>query len=443
MIKEYQNRNGKLKLVKLSYVAKSKNVFSVLVGKNGTGKSTFLGNLTVDIIRDYQNLQSEILFNNLSRTKNFPSQVIAVSTSPFDKFPLNRFGRVSEYTYLGLRDLFSSNIGLSYLSKIIASLIESVSLDNSQASEIGAVLDYLGYFDKLHIKFRQFTSEKFRKKILDMENPIEILNYSNHNPIRHFNRRFFINKDSTVNERKIKKLKKIIIDFENEQYFQERFYKINFDKNGLDLNYKHSDEILFLINAGIIRLENVEIRSKEDGHLFSIKDASSGEQSILLSILGIASKISDNSLICIDEPEVCLHPQWQEKYIELLVNTFDRYKRCHFIIATHSPQIISNLPYKNSFIINMSNNSILESSTIVNKSSDFQLARIFNYPGNKNEYLARIALNIFTKVSKRKMFDDDDLINFEILYEVKDLIDPLDPVFDLIMALIEMKKNYG
>lgn len=59
---------------------------------------------------------------------------------------------------------------------------------------------------------------------------------------------------------------------------------------------------------------------------FSIKDASSGEQSIILSILGIASKIKDNSLICIDEPEICLHPEWQEKYIEILTQTFTNYK---------------------------------------------------------------------------------------------------------------------
>ncbi len=46
-----------------------------------------------------------------------------------------------------------------------------------------------------------------------------------------------------------------------------------------------------------------------------------------MNILGISTEIRDNSLICIDEPELSLHPKWQEKYMKLLMNTFSDYKK--------------------------------------------------------------------------------------------------------------------
>ncbi|MWT62345.1 AAA family ATPase, partial [Escherichia coli] len=83
---------------------------------------------------------------------------------------------------------------------------------------------------------------------------------------------------------------------------------------------------------------------------FSINDASSGQQCMLLNILGIASSIEDNALILIDEPEISLHPEWQENYIQLLIDSFTHVKGCHFIIATHSPQIVAKLKNKNCFV---------------------------------------------------------------------------------------------
>ncbi|PNU29376.1 AAA family ATPase, partial [Serratia marcescens] len=92
----------------------------------------------------------------------------------------------------------------------------------------------------------------------------------------------------------------------------------------------------------------------------SLRLASSGEQCILLSLLGIAANISDNTLILIDEPEISLHPEWQEKYISLLMNIFERYQSCLFVIATHSPQIVSKLNPRGSYIYTIQNDELLD-----------------------------------------------------------------------------------
>ena len=81
----------------------------------------------------------------------------------------------------------------------------------------------------------------------------------------------------------------------------------------------------------------------------------SGELSVLSLILGLTATIKDDSLICIDEPEINLHPQWQEKIIELIELVSENYYGCHFFIATHSPQLISGIKQNNSFILDLSN----------------------------------------------------------------------------------------
>lgn len=60
-------------------------------------------------------------------------------------------------------------------------------------------------------------------------------------------------------------------------------------------------------------------------------------------------KPNDNFLILIDEPDLHLHLDWQRQYIQKLIDVFstlDSEIKLHFIIATHSPFIISDLPQK-------------------------------------------------------------------------------------------------
>ncbi|MCT7467699.1 AAA family ATPase [Aliarcobacter cryaerophilus] len=55
-------------------------------------------------------------------------------------------------------------------------------------------------------------------------------------------------------------------------------------------------------------------------------------------------------LLLLDEPDVFLHPDWQQKYINILINflniNYSQYK-FHIIITSHSPFILSDLPKEN------------------------------------------------------------------------------------------------
>lgn len=77
-------------------------------------------------------------------------------------------------------------------------------------------------------------------------------------------------------------------------------------------------------------------------HSYSLTDLSSGELGTLIRLTKLVSEVKQNSIVLIDEPELHLHPSWMVSYIPRLKKLFDNYN-CHFIIATHSPLLVSNL----------------------------------------------------------------------------------------------------
>ncbi len=60
------------------------------------------------------------------------------------------------------------------------------------------------------------------------------------------------------------------------------------------------------------------------------------------------SKEKENTFFLIDEPDTTFHPNWQKKYIKNLINIFNNYKKnIHFIITSHSPFLLSDIPKEN------------------------------------------------------------------------------------------------
>ncbi len=72
----------------------------------------------------------------------------------------------------------------------------------------------------------------------------------------------------------------------------------------------------------------------EDGKLPS--HLSSGQKR-LISILSQISDSPNGSTILIDEPELSLHIEWQERLVSALTENFPKHK---FILATHAPSIV-------------------------------------------------------------------------------------------------------
>ncbi|HDT5608655.1 AAA family ATPase [Klebsiella pneumoniae] len=220
------------------------------------------------------------------------------------------------------------------------------------------------------------------------------------------------------------------------RYFDVEINALN--ENMINISEHVMHEMLYLMELNLLSIRDIYLY-KKSGDEVILYEASSGEQCLLINTFGIANSIADNALILIDEPEVSLHPEWQEVYIELLMDVFSHKKGCHFIIATHSPQIISNLKKDNCFITTLENGKTYHAKDFINKSADFQLATLMETPGHENEYLKRLAVNILSKISANEELSDQDINDVLWLKDISKNLEPNDTVMFLIGLIVKSK----
>ena len=93
---------------------------------------------------------------------------------------------------------------------------------------------------------------------------------------------------------------------------------------------------------------------------FDINDLSSGEKQLFLRTLSIKMLEPNNSIILIDEPELSLHPKWQQRIIEVYKKIGENNQ---IIIATHSPHILGSVSNENIFILYRDEKGKIEAKT--------------------------------------------------------------------------------
>jgi len=324
------------------------------------------------------------------------------------------------------------------------SLLNAVHESLDQAESIESVLCYLGYEGRMSA-ILQLAPTRFIDDLLETSDPVGLVHeFVNRSMMPFLNDNApGLNTLRTLTEVDLRE----VIDAARQVFIavRSRRLSITVSRYGLSLDSMSCidiNNVLLLARSGLFRLREVVLHRREFEKPIKLHDASSGEQAVVMGLLGIGSHITDGSLICIDEPEVCLHPEWQEKYIELLFNTFRQYRGCHFLVATHSPQIVAQIPQGNCYVMSMEDGIARNANDYSQRSIDFQLAEVFNAPGFRNEYLSRIALNAFARVSKTKRFDEQSRGDLVILRRMVLEMRTNDPLLDLIAALEEMASAY-
>ncbi len=455
MLHSYSNANRQFNFVSSKGERSSdQNTFTIMVGRNGTGKSRLLRSVVINLLSDvvppdFFTREERINFNADYRGElDFrwhPTRIICASTSPFDRFPLPRRDQATEgHSYLGLRGLPSANLGLAYMSRVMFSILNAAHSSREQAASIASVLTYLGYQGTVGATL-QLAPSRFVEELLETRDPVAVVHE-------------FIGRSAgpfmTDNIPALRTLLNLtesdlreVIDAARQVAYAvpHRRLSVTASRNGLSIDsmaHVEMSRLLLLARSGLLRLREVVLHRNEFDKPIKLHEASSGEQAVVMGLLGIGGHIVDGSLICIDEPEVCLHPEWQEKYIELLFNTFRQFRGCHFLIATHSPQIVAQIPEGDCYVMSMEDGVAKSASEYSHRSIDFQLAEVFNAPGFRNEYLSRIALNAFARVSKTKRFDEQSRGDLAILRRVVLEMRANDPLRDLITALEEMASTY-
>lgn len=399
------------------------NIYSVLIGNNGTGKSRLLGAIASDFARikqggtgrrgrqgpklaalDYA-VDGEFV-SGFGQDPQLPTRVIAVSLTPIDKFPLERSGDgddfsrediadlrddASFYHYVGMRDRTNRASISALLYRALEGLGRRQSVEN--IARLRTVFELLGYQPRISSKLKLALSQDVqdflagRRALIGGEDDTRLM------------RRIRALVDVGYNPRE---LRERLNRFTQTWGASTRDLELELDFSG-DMPPPSFDvETLRLLRRlGALSLSAVEVWRTE-GVCHDLREASSGEIGVLTVFLSIAAHLRDGSLVLIDEPETSLHPEWQSKYIHLMREVFSGYSGCHFIFSTHSPHIVADIP-TGSWIYSMDRAASVSSEELLGRSPDFVMANAFDVVGPTNYYLRDVVANALRLVGERQI----------------------------------------
>lgn len=376
------------------------NVFTIITGNNATGKSRLLNSI-------------------ISTTLDSPAydfnKIIAISNTLNNKFPdffNSKYIKLTNIEHSALHKIKKTPIETdadyfkSELYRIFINYGLPVNLSRPYTLNLEKILPFVA------IKSIEHPSILKKIKIL-----FDFLNIKGNVKLT-----FEIKNRNKL----LKTLEEVLLTVSTTEKTATQIKKIFNDIQSFQNKTIYLDELIDypacyeLMRCGILNISKIRFALKDHSYELFYRDLSSGQISVLSIGLSLIYALEDNALICIDEPEINLHPEWQKQIIELIQLLSKDYKGCHFFIATHSPLLISNLDNE-SFILDLSKNNLINSSDTINRSSDFQLSEVFNFPGNNNEYLIRKLILILNQLNNQEEpnLDKDSL---DLIEHIKNLI---------------------
>ena len=246
----------------------------------------------------------------------------------------------------------------------------------------------------------------------------------------------YLPSESTFKDKKVEGVKlledegkNIILDSETmsnrlKQFLLNQFFKdLNDMQKGLQEEAIRIEKFKKLYDEFFIDKEFVEInddifepifKDKKTGKLLKVNELSAGEKQIFFRGGSLLENIENDTIVLIDEPEISLHPEWQQRILEFYKNINPNNQ---YIFSTHSPHIVSCCKREELIVLHKEN----DGKIIVNKNTenpyalptDLLLLSIFNLNTIRNQKVEKI-INRYKELSSR-----EKLLNEEELKELK------------------------
>lgn len=101
--------------------------------------------------------------------------------------------------------------------------------------------------------------------------------------------------------------------------------------------------------------EKLPVFKNSAGKVFDINQLSSGEKQLFVRAMALRMLNANNSIILIDEPEISMHPGWQQR----IVGVYEKIgKNNQIIFATHSPHVVASVPKESVKLLKRENGQI-------------------------------------------------------------------------------------
>lgn len=369
--------------------SKSDEDVNILVGINGSGKSTYL---------------NEIAKHHLNRGKT----VIAVANTIYDKFTIRGYRA----------KLLKSSRGKNIAKHSIKEVIKVLESEDAKAFfNLSNVFNYINLEPRIEFKINNLNPD-FRDIIINTnafsKEEIEDLLY-------------FLNRS-----------------YDHSLIENEGKFVLDFDKNNDFDTYRNTFFLKILNYESKLRklkiLKDIEITLFKENHSFPLNYASSGELTLIASLMYISVHINDDSVILIDEPENSLHPKWQVEYVKKLSELFYFYQP-KIIIATHSPLVINGAE------LNITNVNIfkgLSHGQFNKQNKDLKNVEeiyddYFDLTTPENRFISQLVIEKFNLLSEGKISHN----NFQkILYDlIKNSYDNQQK--DALNGILELAAKYS
>ena len=393
----YIENKKRLKNLSISFENNSEILDTVvLTGINGTGKTTVLEAI-YDYFEDFENYKNKIdikldLEEEIIREKSGLSQEMYL-------------------TYL---------TDFVYRQKKYRSLIktgehvENLTVENIIKNKIPRIIYLPAEINFRNVKFDFLPMYKLGF--------LNIINSTAISDIPHYIQMRIINAANKESEKKLGNVRDEIIT------------EINGIFDILDMDTR-------LIGMSTETTEILPIFTNLSGDKFDINELSSGEKQLFLRTLAIKMLNPENSIILIDEPELSLHPKWQQKIVDVYRKIGENNQ---IIIATHSPHILGSVKKENIMLLDKD-----EDGKIVVKTGD----KLYDSYGQPTERILEDIMGlkttrnqeIFDRLKKiREMVNENkyETDEFKKDYtELKNLLGTTDEDIMLIDMEIQIRKK--
>jgi predicted ATPase len=258
---------------------------SILIGENGSGKSTLLNKLSKHFLRHNKN-------------------VIALANSIHDKFDRGN---------PNFKILSGRSGRRQTRSTIKDALINIGDNDIQRLKNASQTLRYVGFDPRIG-----FRIDKLKPQYNEL----------------------VANSELTEHEKEeiIYLLDKTIREFRRDEIIWLEVDSFNFneiEKSSLTSLFKWESKL-----RSLKVISHIEVFLQKKEQRISVLEASSGELTLIISIIYLSTLINEKTIILIDEPENSLHPKWQKEYSKILMDIFYLFQP-KIIIATHSPLVVN------------------------------------------------------------------------------------------------------
>lgn len=389
-------------------VSFSKSNLTILVGNNGSGKTTILSSLAKSLRWFVSNIEKQdkpgyyikqLEINN-EPTIEYASIITTLQMTPHTTFDIElseskdinkvkRNNRVIDFKLLSslFRYANDKNKDLNLPIIVFYPTIRSIT-DIGTSREISDIADHYnwekidGYKDGLDKPINIDIFLGWFKRFDDIKNQISSEDVEKENEIKKLEAE--LNSDIVIQLEKHLKTtgeeNKFLSDFKKarEKRLKELLIKVNKPNNRSRDVLKHVINALSIMmpqfkNIRIERITGVRMLLEKDGITLNVSQLSEGEQVLMALVGDIARRmvmlnparerpLEGQGIILIDEIDLHLHPEWQQLVIPRLQSVFCNIQ---FIITTHSPQVLTTVPVKS--IRKLSSEIDSETGEIINK----------------------------------------------------------------------------